>query len=132
MAQDIQVRGQLQLQPMLHQQGIKLLLARFVIHHHAERGVSLHVLPAKVNPVNTPVQQKPASLAQFKLPWWKRFVAKGQLNRRGIELVLFSHRADQRLRICGLNHVLRNRGLPDIDAELEQFAVDAGRTPKVG
>jgi len=30
----------------------------------------------------------------------------------------------------GLRHVLRNRSLPDIDAELEQLAVDARRTPK--
>jgi len=29
-----------------------------------------------------------------------------------------------------LGHVLRDRGLPDIDAELEQFAVDARRIPK--
>ena len=31
-----------------------------------------------------------------------------------------------------LGHVLRDRGLPDIDAKLEQFAVDARRTPKMG
>ena len=30
----------------------------------------------------------------------------------------------------GLGHVLCNRGVPDIDAELEQLAVDARRTPK--
>ena len=30
-----------------------------------------------------------------------------------------SDRADQRLRICGLNRVLRNRGLPDIDTDFD-------------
>jgi len=37
-----------------------------------------------------------------------------------------------RRRICPARHILGNAGLPDIDPELEQFAINARCTPTMG
>ena len=37
--------------------------------------------------------------------------------------------AKSEMAVCGKHHIFADTALPDVDAQFEQFAVDAGRTP---